>query len=139
MPPVPLRLITVAPPVVELLETVSLPVIGPAAAGKNFTLSVAVCEGFKVSGKLAPNNVNPVPVSAAALTVTGSVPVDFKVTDCVAAVFTATSSKTKLLVLTLRMSDAALNCNGTLMELEPKLAVKLADCVVDTEDILAVN
>jgi len=54
-------------------------------------------------------------------------------------VFTATSSKTKLLVLTLRMSDAALNCNGTLMELLPELAVKTADCVVDTEDIFAVN
>ena len=88
---------------------------------------------------MAPDNVNPVPVSAAALTITGSVPVDVKVTDCVAVVFTAMSSKTKLLVLTLRMSDAALNCNGTLMELLPELAVKTADCVVDTEDIFAVN
>jgi len=136
---VPLRLITVVPPVVELLVTVSWPVTGPAAEGRNCTLSVAVWLGFNVSGNGAPDNVNPVPVSAAALTVTGSVPVDVKVTDCVAAVFTATSSKTKLLVLTLRMSDAALNCSGTVIELPPELAVKIADCVVDTDDILAVN
>jgi hypothetical protein len=124
---VPLRLITVVALVVELLVTVSWPVTGPAAEGRNCTLSVAVWEGFKVSGNVAPNNVNPVPVSVAALTVTGSVPVDVKVTDCVAAVFTATSWKTKLLVLTLRMIGAALNCRGTLMELPPELAVRVTD------------
>ena len=76
---------------------------------------------------MAPDNVNPVPASVAALTITGSVPVDVKVTDCVAAVFTAMSSKTKLLVLTLSIDVAALNCRGTVMELLPELAVKIAD------------
>jgi hypothetical protein len=135
---VPLRLITVVPLVVELLVRVSWPVTGPGAEGRNCTLRVAVWEGFKVSGNVAPENVNPVPVSAAELTVTGSVPVDVKVSDCVAAVFTATSSKAKLLVL-LNVDVAALNCRGTLRELLPVLAVKVTDCVVNTDDILAVN
>ena len=83
--------------------------------------------------------MNPVPVSAAALTVTGSVPVDVKVTDCVAAVFTTTSWKATLVLLALRISDAALSWRGMFMELLPELAVKIADCMVDTDDILAVN
>jgi hypothetical protein len=37
--------------------------------------------GFKVSGKLAPEKVNPVPAMIAVVTVTADVPVDDRVTD----------------------------------------------------------
>ena len=42
----------------------------------------------------------PAPVIAAELTVTGDVPVDVSVSDCVVAVFTVTLPKLKLAVLT---------------------------------------
>jgi hypothetical protein len=45
---------------------------------------------------------NPAPVIAAELTVTGDVPVDINVNDCVVAVFTVTLSKLRLVALTAR-------------------------------------
>jgi hypothetical protein len=45
--------------------------------------------------------VKPTPVSVAALVVTGAVPVDVKVTDCVAVVFTSTLSNDTLVALML--------------------------------------
>ena len=56
--------------------------------------------GFSVAGKPAPMIVKPVPAIAAELTVTGEVPVDVSVKDCVAAVFTAIVPKLKLAALT---------------------------------------
>jgi hypothetical protein len=44
--------------------------------------------------------VNPVPVIAAELTVTGDVPVDVNVSDCVVALFTVTLPKLRLAALT---------------------------------------
>jgi hypothetical protein len=44
--------------------------------------------------------VKPVPVIAAEFTVTGEVPVDVKVNDCVVAVFTVTLPKLRLAALT---------------------------------------
>ncbi len=68
--PVPLRPITVDVPVEELLVSVSDPVAAPAAVGSNCTVNVAVCLGDKVSGKLAPDALNPFPLTVAAFTVT---------------------------------------------------------------------
>lgn len=135
----PLKLITVVLPVIELLVTVSCPAAGPAVVGRNCTLSVAVWEGARVSGNAAPDSVKPVPVSATALMVTGCVPVDAKVTGCVTGVFTATSVNTRLVSLTLSTEVAALNRRETLRELPPEFAVSVIDCVVVTEDILAMN
>jgi len=45
---------------------------------------------------------NPAPVIAAEFTVTGEVPVDINVNDCVVAVFTVTLSKLRLVALTAR-------------------------------------
>lgn len=64
----------------ELLLMVSLPVAAPAVVGLNCTVSVTVCFGFSVTGKLAPETVKPVPLIAAALICTGAVPVEAKVT-----------------------------------------------------------
>ena len=98
--PVPLRLITADGFVDELLVSVRAPVAAPVAKGSKWTASVAVCPWLRVSGKLAPDMLNPAPVTVAALMVSGAVPLDIKVTDCgVAAVFTVTLPKAKLPVL----------------------------------------
>ena len=56
--------------------------------------------GFNVTGKLPPTIVKLPPVIVAELTVTGEVPVDVSVSDCVVAVFTVTLPKLKLAALT---------------------------------------
>jgi hypothetical protein len=84
----------------EVLVTISRPVTAPAAAGLNCTVSVTVCLGFKVTGKLAPERVNPVPVKVAALIVTGAVPLEVRVTGWVDVEPTATLPKLKLAGLT---------------------------------------
>lgn len=78
--PVPLRPIAADPPAKELLVSVSCPVTAPALEGANCTFSVAVCPGFSVSGKLCPAATKPVPARAAALMVTGPVPVEERIT-----------------------------------------------------------
>jgi hypothetical protein len=57
-----------------------------------------------------PDTVKPVPFRAAALIVTGTVPVEVKVTGCgVAAVFTTTLPKAMLVGLTLSVGAEAPN------------------------------
>jgi hypothetical protein len=46
----------------------------------NFTCSVTVCFGFKVTGKLLPETEKPAPEIVAEFTVTAEVPVEVKVT-----------------------------------------------------------
>ena len=48
---------------------------------------------------MAPDTVNPAPLSAAELMVTGAVPVEVNVTGCVDAVFTVTSPNVRLVAL----------------------------------------
>ena len=79
--PVPLRLIAAVGLTDELLTMASLPEAAPEVVGLNCTVSVTVCFGFKVTGKLAPETVNPVPLMAAVVTCTGAVPVEARVTD----------------------------------------------------------
>ena len=78
--PDPVRLTTVDVPLDELLVKVNEPVSAPPAVGSNCTVSVAVEFGLRVSGKVAPETVNPAPATAAALTVTATVPVEDSVT-----------------------------------------------------------
>ena len=68
-------------------------------AGSNCTFSVTDWPGFKVTGNVAPDTVNPVPLNAAELMVTGAVPVEVNVTGCVDAVFTVTSPNVRLAAL----------------------------------------
>ena len=72
----------------------------PTDVGRNCTCSVIDCVGFRVTGKLPPTIAKPVPIIAAELTVTGAVPVEVSVNDCVVAVFTVTLPKLRLAVLT---------------------------------------
>jgi hypothetical protein len=99
--PVPPRVTAVVLPVDELLVIVICPLADPVAVGKNCTCSVTVWVGFNVTGRVPLTIVKPVPVIAAAFTVTGAVPVDVSVNDCVAAVFTVTLPKLKVPVPTI--------------------------------------
>jgi hypothetical protein len=105
--PVPLKETTAELPVVELLLIVSCPVTAPAVVGSNRSCSACVCVGFRVTGKLPPTMVNPAPLIAAEFTVTGVVPADVRVNDCVVAVFTVTLPKLRLVVLTVNCGFAA--------------------------------
>ena len=72
----------------------------PVAVGSNCTCNVSVCVGFSVTGKLLPPViVKPVPLIVTELTVTGAVPDEVNVNDCVVAVFTVTLPKLRLVAL----------------------------------------
>jgi hypothetical protein len=104
---VPLNVTTAVLPVEELLLIVSWPLAVPVVVGSNCTCSVNDCVGFNVAGKLPPTIANPPPDITAEFTVTGEVPVDVSVSDCVVAVFTVTLPKLRPAVLTDRMGDGA--------------------------------
>ena len=97
---VPLRDTRLVLPLDELLSIVILPLADPVTVGRNCTCNVIDCVGFSVAGKLPPKMVKPPPVIVAELTVTGEVPVDVSVNDCVVAVFSVTLPKLKLAALT---------------------------------------
>ena len=94
--------------------------------GSNCTFRIAVWPGFKVSGKVAPEMEKPVPVTVAALTVTGAVPVEVRVSDRVAGVFNATLPKAMLVALMLKVGVAALSCREKLSVALPAVAVSVA-------------
>jgi hypothetical protein len=137
--PVPLRPITVAPLVEELLLMVSWPVAAPTAVGLNCIFSTASSPGSSVVGSVGPDNVKPEPVSVVALIVTGAVPVEDKVTGCVVGVLTTTSPKATLVALMLRARIAALSCRVKFFIMLPALAVIVTAWAVATEDTVAVN
>jgi hypothetical protein len=108
-------------------------------AGSNCTFTVAVCVGFKVTGKVAPDIVKPVPLNVAELMVTGAVPVEVNVTASVEAVFTVTLPNGRLAALTVNVGTAAFSCSAKLLETLPALAVRVTACAVVTDDTVAVN
>ena len=107
--------------------------------GSNFTLSVADWVGFRVTGKVAPDIVKPVPVNVAELMVTGAVPVEVNVTGSVEGVFTVTLPKARLAGLMVNVGTPAFNCSAKLRETPPALAVRVTACPVETDDTAAVN
>jgi hypothetical protein len=98
--PVPLKDTTAVLPLVELLLIVSCPVVDPVAIGLNWTCNVTDWLGVNVTGNVPATMAKPAPVIETEFTVTGEVPFDVSVNDCVAAVFTVTLPKLKLVVLT---------------------------------------
>lgn len=78
--PVPLRLTVCGLPVEELLAIASAPVAAPAVVGSNCTVTVAVCPGLSVVGRLPLVIEKPVPVTVAPLKVTAVLPVELSVT-----------------------------------------------------------
>jgi hypothetical protein len=97
---VPLKATVAVEFVDELLLTVICPLAEPVVVGRNCTCSVIDCVGFNVAGTLPPITVKPAPLIAAEFTITGEVPVDVSVNDCVVAVFTVTLPKLRLAALT---------------------------------------
>jgi hypothetical protein len=102
---VPLKWIEEVVPVEELLVRVNVPTEAPATVGSKLTVSVAVCPAFSVSGKLNPESVKPLPVTAAALTVTASVPDEVSV--IVLEAFAPTSANPKFTSVVLSVSSGA--------------------------------
>jgi hypothetical protein len=107
--PVPLRPTVAVGFVDELLVMLSCPVTEPAAVGLNCTVSAMDWPGLSVAGNVAPETVKPVPLTAAALIVTGALPVAFRVTDFIADVFNDTFPNDSELVLTLSEPVLVLN------------------------------
>jgi hypothetical protein len=98
--PVPLSWTTAVEPLEELLVIVSCPVVCPAAPGLNRTFSVTDWFGFSVTGRVAPESLKSVPLSVAALIVSGAVPDEVKVNGSVALLFTDTLPKDSEFALT---------------------------------------
>lgn len=137
--PCPDRVILRIRPSEEVFANANSPVDAPAAEGSNWRLTVAVSPGFRVRGNVAPEAAKPAPLSVAALTVTGAVPVDDRVTACVAEALTSTSPKSKLPALTLRTEVTAFNCSANVSALLPTFAVRIAVCVDVTGETTAVK
>lgn len=135
--PVPLRPIVTEGPVVELLVIVNCPVDDPAELGLKCISKVTARPGFNVTGKVAPDMVKPAPVSAAALMLTGAVPIEVRVIGCVAVAFTATSPNGTLVALMLSIGIAAFNCKAKLSVTPPAVAVSVTVC--GTGETVAVN
>ena len=136
----PLRPITAVPLVDELLWMVSCPVKAPAEVGSNCTSSVTAKLGFKVTGKVAPDIVKPVPLNVAELIVTGAVPAEVNVTGSVDGVFTVTLPNAKLAALMVNVGivvPAAFSCRAKVLETPPALAVRVTDCAAVTDDAVA--
>jgi hypothetical protein len=137
--PVPLRAISAVPEVDELLAIISCPVAEPDVVGSNCRLKTALWPGFRVIGKVAPVRENPVPLTLAPLTVTGRVPVELRVTDCVEGVFKLTLPKLMLVALMLSTGTAALSCRETVFVIPPPEACSVTVCAAVTADIEAVK
>lgn len=93
--------------------------------------------GFKVSGNVAPETVNPVPATLAALTVTAEVPVEDRVNVWVVAVFTLTLPNDRLDELTASEIEAASNCTPADAEMPVALAETVTACATFTAETVA--
>jgi hypothetical protein len=124
--PVPLSATVIVPPMEQLLASATVPVEAPAVVGSNCTSSVDVCPGFNVIGKVAPANLNPVPLTEPVAIVTGAVPVDVIVTDCVAGVLRVTDPKATLLLPKVRVGVVAFSVSANVLEIAPAVAVSVA-------------
>ena len=107
--PVPLRLMIEDGEDDELLVRVTCPVKEPAVVGLNCTVKAAVCPGFSVIGNVAPEIVKPAPVKAAEFMVTDALPVEDKVSVCVADELIATLPKAILAELMVSVGTEAFN------------------------------
>ena len=81
--------------------------------------------GFSVRGKVTPETENPVPLTLAAVTVTGAVPVEDRVIDWVAGEFTRTLPKEMLVALTLSVGTPDPSCRLKVLAKLFALAVRV--------------
>lgn len=78
--PVPLNAMLTVGLVDALLVTVSCPVADPVAVGLKVRVTLRVCPGFRVAGRLTAEEEKPLPFTEIPLTVTAAVPLDVSVT-----------------------------------------------------------
>ena len=95
--------------------------------------------GFKVSGKVAPDTVKPVPVRLTELMVNAAVPLEVSVTACAEGVFRLTLPNDRVLGLRVIAGTDALNCRPKLVEMPPAVAVRFAVCAEVTAETVAVK
>jgi hypothetical protein len=95
--------------------------------------------GLRVSGKVAPETVKPVPVTVTAFTVTDAVPEEVKVTDWVDGVLISTTPKARVVAFTLSVGTPAPSDRAKVSATLPALAVRVAVCAVLTAETVAVK
>jgi hypothetical protein len=95
--------------------------------------------GDKVSGKPAPDALNPFPLSVAAFTVTYVVPVERRTSDWAAVEFTPTLPKERAVALTASVDTDAPSCKAKLSALLLVVAVSITVVAVVTVVAAAVN
>ena len=122
-----------------MLVIVSTPAAKPSKVGSNWTSSVCVCPGAKVTGSVGPDIEKPIPTRVAELTVTDAVPVDDKVNVCADGVFSATFPNAMLVALMLRVGTTAFNCRAKVLETPPAVADSVTAAAVVTEETVAVK
>jgi hypothetical protein len=81
---------------------------------------------LSVIGNFAPGNVNPFPLTEPELIVTGAVPVDVIVTDCVAGVFRFTVPNATLLLPNVSVGLVAFSVSAKVFETPFAVAVRVA-------------
>ena len=75
---------------------------------------------------MTPETVKPLPVTAAALTVTAAVPVEVRITDCVVGVLRFTFPNATLVALMLSVGTPKPSCRLKVCATLPALAVNIA-------------
>ena len=111
----------------------------PAADGSNISEMFIVWPGVSVAGRLTGESEKPAPVTFAEFTVTAYVPVDVKVTVCVAALLTRTAPNEMLLALRLRIGTAAFSCSESVRQTAAVVAVSVTAFAVLTEAMFAIK
>jgi hypothetical protein len=76
-------MLTTMLPLDELLAIVSTPVNVLTWGETNWSVKLAVCPGFRVNGKVIPEAENNDPTTERLEIVTGALPVELRVIDCV--------------------------------------------------------
>lgn len=92
-----------------------------------------------MTGSVAPDTLYPAPLTAAEFTVTGTLPVELRVTVWLAAAFTFTLPKARLAALNVRAGVAAVSCTVAVFDTLFALAVSVAVCEVLTWATFAVK
>ena len=93
----------------ELLLIVTRPVAEPVVVGSNCTVMFIDWPGDNVTGSVAPDKENPVPVTVTEFIVTPAVPVELRVNDCVIGLFSVVLPNEIFVAFTDRMAVAAFN------------------------------
>ena len=111
----------------ELLLMVSCPDAEPIAVGLNVSVTLRVCPGLSVAGRLTGEAEKPLPVTATEFTVRAAIPLDVSVIVWVVGVLTTTPPNEMLVAFTVSAGVAAFSCNEVARVVVPVVAVSVTD------------